>query len=79
MKWADHVRDADLAGPGARAVYHFPGCGVVVRRRDGWYAANDTRWLMVGTVPNEELCQPASGPHRTRSEAGLTIGLPVDP
>ena len=73
MRWADYERFRDLAGPTALAVYHFPDRGVIVRRRSGWYAANDTRWQLVGEAPNSALCQPARGPHATRTDAAIAL------
>lgn len=75
MKLREYKQDSDMAGRGALAVFYFPDRGVIVRRKSGWYAANDTRWELVGVSPNEDLCQPASGPHPTVQEALATLSL----
>lgn len=55
--------------PGVLAVWHANDYGVVLRRRSGWWASNDTRWDRVGVDPNADLVQPTVGPFATQREA----------
>jgi hypothetical protein len=49
----------------AVSVRHAKDYGVIIQRKTGWWASNDTRWDLVGMGPNEELVQPTVGPFPT--------------
>jgi hypothetical protein len=65
LSWASLV---DWLGPGTQ-VWHAKGFGVIVRRKKEYWISNDTRWKLIGHVPNSELCQPTLGPFKSRKEA----------
>jgi len=53
----------------AISVRHAKDFGVIIQRKAGYWASNDTRWDLIGNDPNESLVQPTVGPFKTPLEA----------